>query len=124
MARIRSALRGGLPPEAFVLGDLSIDYHERRVTLAGRRVETTASEFHLLRELSVNAGRVMTYDSLLRKVWGRAGSGDVRPIRSVIKKLRRKLGDDAMKPTYISTVHRVGYRMAKPAERQEPSPDQ
>ena len=124
VARIRSALRGrGLPPEPFVLGDLSIDYHERRVRLAGRVVETTATEFHLLRELAVNAGRVMTYDILLRKVWRRAGSGDIRLIRAVIKNLRRKLGDDAKKPTYISTVHRVGYRIAKPADLQQPSPD-
>ena len=124
VARIRSALRGrGLPPEPFVLGNLSINYHERRVRLAGRHVETTATEFHLLRELAVNAGRVMTYDILLRKVWKRAGSDDIRLIRAVIKNLRRKLGDDAKKPTYISTVRGVGYRIAKPADLQEPSPD-
>ena len=124
LAKIRSKLRGrGLPPEPLVLGNLSIDYHERRVTVAGRRVETTATEFHLLCELSVNAGRVLTYEMLLRKMWRRAGSGGIRSIGSVIKKLCRKLGDDAMKPTCISRVHRVGYRMAKPAERQGPIPD-
>ena len=123
VARIQSALRGrALPPEPFVLGDLSIDYHERRVALAGRPVETTATEFNLLRELSVNAGRVVTYDLLLRRVWSKPGSGDVRAIRAFIKKLRQKLGDDANNPTYISTVHRVGYRMAKPPDPHEPSP--
>ena len=116
VARIRSALRGrALPPEPFVLGELSIDYHERRVALAGRPLETTATEFALLRELSVNAGRVVTYDALLGKVWARPKSGDVRAIRAFIKKLRRKLGDDAKRPKYISTVHRVGYRMARPS---------
>ena len=125
VARIRSALRGrALPPAPFVLGDLSIDYHERRVALAGRPVETTATEFNLLRELSVNAGRVVTYDLLLRKVWAKPESGDVRAIRAFVKKLRHKLGDDAKQPTYISTVHRVGYRMAKPADLQEPGPEQ
>ena len=125
VARIRSALRGrALPPEPFVLRGLSIDYHERRVALAGRLLETTATEFDLLRELSVNAGRVVTYDSLLRKVWTRSESGDVRAIRAFVKKLRHKLGDDAKQPTYISTVHRVGYRMAKPADLQEPGPEQ
>ena len=125
VARIRSALRGrALPPEPFVLGDLSIDYHERRVALAGRPVETTATEFNLLRELSVNAGRVVTYDLLLRRVWAGAESGDVGVIRAYVKKLRHKLGDDAKQPTYISTVQRVGYRMAKPADLQGPGPEQ
>ena len=123
VARIRTALRArALPPEPFVLGDLSIDYNERRVALAGHPVETTATEFNLLRELSVNAGRVVTYELLLRNVWNSSGSRDVRVIRAFIKKLRHKLGDDAKKPTYISTVHRVGYRMAKPAELREPGP--
>ena len=121
VARIQAALRGrGLPPEPFVVGDLSIDYHERRVTVAGRPVETTATEFDLLRELSVNAGRVTTYELLLRRVWGKKAKSDVRAIRAFVKKLRQKLGDDAMKPTYIFTVHRVGYRMAKPADAQAP----
>ena len=125
VARIRSALRGrALPPAPFVLGDLSIDYHERRVAVAGRPVETTATEFNLLRELSLNAGRVVTYDLLLRKVWRGGGSSDVRAIRAFVKKLRQKLGDDAKRPTYISTVHRVGYRMTKPADLQRPRPDQ
>ena len=124
VARIRSALRGkALPPEPFVLGDLSIDYQERRVAVAGRTVETTATEFNLLRELSVNAGRVVTYDSLLQRVWQKSTHGDVRAIRAFVKKLRQKLSDDAKQPTYISTVHRVGYRMAKPPDLQEPGPD-
>ncbi len=125
VARIRSALRGrALPPEPFVLGDLSIDYHERRVALAGRPVETTATEFNLLRELSVNAGRVVTYDLLLRRVWAGTESGDLGLIRAYVKKVRHKLGDDAKQPTYISTVNRVGYRMAKPADLQAPGPEQ
>ena len=119
VARIKAALRKreapewAEPSEPFVFGDLAIDYAERRVTLAGTAVQLTAIEYGLLFELSVNAGRVMTYDRLLRRVWGLRGSGDSRRVRTAAKQLRRKLGDDANNPTYILNEPRVGYRMAK-----------
>ena len=78
-ARVQAALRRRAEPsEPFRLGDLAIDYGGRRVTLAGRRVELTATEYELLRVLSVNAERVMTHDSLLRQVWSRTESGNTR----------------------------------------------
>ena len=119
VARIKAALRKreapewAEPSEPFVLGELTIDYAPRRVTLAGRPVQLTAIEYGLLFELSVNAGRVMTYDRLLRRVWGLRGSGDSRRVRTAAKQLRRKLGDDANNPTYILNEPRVGYRMEK-----------
>ncbi len=117
LARVQAALRRrDEPPEPFRLGDLAIQYPERRVTLAGRPVQLTATEYDLLRVLSVNAGRVVTYDSLLRQVWGRQGSGDFRPVRAFVKKLRRKLGDNATSPTYVFTERQVGYRMANPGD--------
>ncbi|MXZ40390.1 MAG: response regulator [Caldilineaceae bacterium SB0666_bin_21] len=115
-ARIRAALRKlavSEPSEPFVLGDLTIDYVDRAVTLAGRPVELRVIEYRLLTELSANGGRVVTYEQLLQRVWGNRGSDDLRPMRTVIKKLRRKLGDDAANPTYIFTEPRVGYRMPK-----------
>ena len=119
VARIKAALRKreapewAEPSEPYVFGDLTIDYARRRVTLAGRPVQLTAIEYGLLFELSANAGRVMTYDRLLRRVWGLRGSGDSRRVRTAAKQLRRKLGDDANNPTYILNEPRVGYRMAK-----------
>ena len=68
-------------------------------------------------ELSANSGKTLTYDRLLERVWERRGGGDLRPMRSAVRSLRRKLGDDAANPTYIFTEARVGYRMAK-AEKQ------
>ena len=124
VARIKAALRKreapewAEPSEPYVLGDLTIDYAERRVTLAGRPVQLTAIEYGLLFELSANAGRVMTYDRLLRRVWGLRRSGDSRRVRTAAKQLRRKLGDDANNPTYILNEPRVGYRMPK-GEMQE-----
>ena len=122
VARIKAALRKreapewAEPSEPFVLGDLAVDYAERRVTLAGRPVQLTAIEYGLLFELSVNAGRVLTYDRLLRRVWGLRRSGDSRRVRTAAKQLRRKLGDDANNPTYILNEPRVGYRMEKGEE--------
>ena len=115
-ARIRAALRkraASEPSEPYVLGDLTIDYAERRVTLAGRPLPLIAMEYRLLAELSANAGRLLTYEHLLERVWGEKSSGDVRPMRTIVSKLRRKLGDDADNPIYIFTEPRVGYRMPK-----------
>ena len=122
VARIKAALRKREAPEwaepskPYVFGDLTIDYAERRVTLAGRPVQLTAIEYGLLFELSANAGRVMTYDRLLRRVWGLRSSGDSRRVRTAAKQLRRKLGDDANNPTFILNEPRVGYRMEKGEE--------
>ena len=115
-ARIRAALRkraASEPSEPYVLGDLTIDYAERRVTLGGRPLPLIAMEYRLLAELSANAGRLLTYEHLLERVWGEKSSGDVRPMRTIVSKLRRKLGDDADNPTYIFTEPRVGYRMPR-----------
>ena len=124
VARIQAALRKRVAPdphsqrEPYRLRNLTIDYAEQVVTLNDHPVQLTATEYRLLYELSVNAGRVMSHDQLLRRVWGMEVLGDARLVRSFVKKLRRKLGDDARNPTYIFTVSRVGYRMAK-AEEQE-----
>ena len=114
VARIKAALRKRTlsePAVPFVLGDLTINYAQRLVTLAGKPVDLTAIQYRLLVELSVNAGRVLTYEYLLRRVWGTDGDADVRPMRTSISAVRRKLGDDADNPTYIFTELRVGYRM-------------
>ena len=117
VARVRAALRQhDEPPEPFRLGDLAIDYADRRVSVAGRALQLTATEYEVLRLLSVNAGRVVTYASLLQKVWNETEVADRRPLRSIVKLLRRRLGDDAAKPTYIFNERQVGYHMAKPGK--------
>ena len=122
VARVRAALRRQTEPyrtepsEPYVLGDLTIDYAEQRVTVAGRPVRLTASQYKLLYELSVNDGRVLTHDQLLRRVWGLTNSGDKRVLRTLVKKLRRKLDDDASNPTYIFAEPRIGYLMPKGQE--------
>ena len=113
-ARVRAALRKGDEADPFVLGELTIHYEQREVTMAGRPVRLTVTEYELLRVLSLNAGRVSTSDMLVRKVWGERETDDTKLVRTFIKKLRSKLGDDASRPTYILTERGVGYRMASP----------
>ena len=118
-ARIKSALLrrtvvGRLTlPDAYVQGELTIDFGEHQAIVAGYPVELTATEYALLYELSVNAGLVMTHDQLLRRVWGEGNSGDSGLVRTIVKRLRNKLGDDARNPAYIYTQSGVGYRMKK-----------
>ena len=115
-ARIRASLRrraAAEPLEPYALGDLIIDYAGRKATLAGRPLHLTPIEYRMLAELSANAGRVLTYEQLLGRVWSTRGGSDVRPIRTVVNNLRRKLGEGADDPTYIFTEPRVGYRMPK-----------
>ena len=115
VARIEAALRTyGQPSEPYRAGDLTIDYGRRQVTVTGRSVDLTATEYALLAALAENAGRVSTHDYLLRRVWGPINSGDTRLVRAFVKKLRRKLGEPAHDPRYIFTLPRVGYRMAAP----------
>ncbi len=117
-ARIRAALRRRAQPDRFVFGDLAIDYGRRKVSVNDRPVALTAREFGVLRVLSQRAGRIATYDTLLRKVWNRRGSGDPAPVRAVVKRLRRKLGDKADDPTLILNERGVGYRMRRTAGSQ------
>ena len=119
VARIRAALRNRAayePSEPFLLGDLVIDYAERSATIAGKPVQLIAIEYRMLAVLSANAGRTVPYEQLLQRVWRSEGLGDLRPMRTVVSSLRRKLGDDADNPTYIFTEPRIGYRMARGKE--------
>ena len=113
-ARVQAALRRLAERVPYRAGDLAIDYEQRRVTVDGRRVDLTATEYELLRVLSTGAGRVSTVDALLRQVWGGRRAGDPKLLRAFVKRLRRKLGDDAARPAYVFTERGVGYRMAAP----------
>ena len=121
IARIEATLRKGTGSgvgderEPYRIGDLTIDYSRRHVTVADSPVHLTATEYKVLFELSTNAGRVLTHEQLLQRVWGTEYSRDEGHfVRVIVGRLRRKLGDDANDPQYIFTEPRVGYRMAKP----------
>ena len=119
VARVRAALRrregsyqtGTAAP--YVYEGLAINYADRNVTLGGQQLRLTAREYAMLFELSINAGRTLTHDQLLRRVWSPGKPGDIRSLRTLMRRLRQKLGDDAVNPTYIFAESRVGYRMEK-----------
>ena len=115
-ARVGAALRRRAEAEPFVLDELTIDYDRRRVTLAGQPVSLTATEYELLRVLSVNAGKVLDYQALLRQVWGEREIRNAEVVRTFIKRLRQRLGEQASRPKWIFNERGVGYRMATPAD--------
>ena len=126
VARIRAALRRSEEPrlsasaEPFVVGDLTVNYSLREATLAGEPLVLTATEFHLLSELCYNAGHVVTYDQLMRRVWGAKKPNNRQTLRTHMKRLRQKLGDDIRNVRYIHTQSRVGYRMTRGDARSSP----
>ncbi|MXX06687.1 MAG: response regulator transcription factor [Gammaproteobacteria bacterium] len=118
VARVGAALRGRVPVEPFALDGLVIDYERRRVTVEGEEVTLTATEYELLRILSAEAPRVVSTASLLRWAW----KGEFDPklrfdthrVRTFVRKLRRKLGDNGPRPRLILNEWGVGYRMGAP----------
>ena len=116
-ARVQAALRLHANLEMFVLGDLTIDYDRRRVTVGGRPVALTPTEFRLLQALSANAGRALSYDALLRQAWNGRRYANPKLVRTFIQQLRAKLGDDSANPAYVLTERGFGYSMPRPGER-------
>ena len=100
-----------------MLSRLKIDYDRHRVAVAADAVDLTPTEYEFLRVLSLNAGRVVTYDTLLRQVWSERSSADANLVSIFVRNLRRKLGDDTANAAWIFSERGVGYRMADPGER-------
>ena len=101
-----------------MVGDLAIDYEHRRVTVGGEALELTVIEYELLRVLSLDAGRVVTFETLLRLVWGKDNEkAKANLVRNFVRNLRRKLGDSPDNPVYLFNERGVGYRMAKLPDR-------
>ncbi len=119
-ARVRAVLRRmgsqDKPNEAvFRHKDLTVDFTSHRVTVRDTELKLTSTEYKLLSYISLNAGRVITPDQLLYKVWGEEYIGAPHLLQVNIARLRKKLGDDAKQPSYIMTRPGIGYIMAKPA---------
>ena len=118
LARIRSALRNrrygdqdGLVGEAFNVSDLRIDFARRQVTLSGREVRLTQTEYNIVTVLAHHAGRVMTYAAIIRAVWGTTDDGSIKKLQVNMANIRKKLGERPGERRYISNELGVGYRM-------------
>lgn len=119
VARVRAVLRrsaasvGGTDAVAPIrTGDVEIDPSRMRTTVAGRPVELTPTEFHLVATLAAEPGRVFTRGQLLERIHGVAFDSYERAIDAHVKNIRRKLEPEPGTPRYVLTVHGVGYRFA------------
>ena len=114
MARVRVAFRklGKAPDDPVLQVDaLSMDLSHRTVTVDGREISLTPTEYDLLRILLQNVGKVITHQHLLRQVWGTAYESEMHLLRVNISNLRAKIEPDPARPTYIHTEPGVGYRV-------------
>jgi two-component system response regulator VicR len=118
-ARVRAVLRRvsaweEVPEPEFSSADLVIDFARHMVTLKGKELDLTATEYRLLSYLARNAGMVVTPDQILEKVWGEEYVGEHHLLQVNVARLRQKLRDDARDPQYILTKTGIGYSMKKP----------
>ena len=121
VARVRAALRRGRPEEGAAVdrnevlevGEVKLDAARHEVSVRGERVSLPLKEFELLELLLANAGRVLTRDVLIDRVWGPNYYGDTKTLDVHVKRLRAKVEDDPAHPVRIVTVRGVGYRYEK-----------
>ncbi len=118
LARIKTALRHSNAvqisptPPSFTVDDLEINFALRRVTVRGKPVRLTPTEYSLLQQLVLNAGKVLTHSMLLQRVWGQQYHSEREYLRVFIGRLRKKLEPDPRNPKYILTDPGVGYHFA------------
>jgi len=120
-ARLRAAVRrahASLVDEtaAIRIGEIELDPARRQVKRAGTPIHLTPKEFELLHFLMSNAGLPVTYGRILKAVWGPEYGGELEYLRTFVRQLRKKLGDDAASPKYLVTDPQVGYRFKAEAD--------
>lgn len=122
LARIRTALRhtrSGASSDSvsrsglFTVGNLTIDYNKHHVLVDGENVHLTQNEYKIVSLLGKNAGKVLTYDAILRELWGPAAKGNNQVLRVHMANIRRKIEKNPAEPEYIFTEVGVGYRMVE-----------
>jgi DNA-binding response OmpR family regulator len=116
LARIRVALRhvgeeGDAESAPLTVGDLCIDFRQRRVSLRGKEVRLTPIEYRILTTLARNAGKLVTHRQLLKEVWGPDRVLDKHYLRVYITYLRRKIEPHPARPQYVLTEQGIGYRL-------------
>ena len=121
VARMRAVLRraplddgGDGPSDAVEVGDVRLDPDRHEVTIRGVPTALPLKEFELLGLLLVHAGRVLTRDTLIDRVWGADYVGDTKTLDVHIKRLRSKVEDDPSNPTRIVTIRGLGYKYEVP----------
>jgi DNA-binding response OmpR family regulator len=126
IARIRAILRRTAaqpaeelretPPGPVSVGGLHVDFAARRARLDDDELQLSRKEFDLLAELIRNAGRVVTREQLMDRVWDENWFGSTKTLDVHVRWLRQKLRDDPAAPRYLHTVRGVGFRFTAPEE--------
>jgi len=133
LARIRAALRHTRTPAGsralantgkFRARGLEIDYDAHRVTLCGEEVRLTQLEYRLVSLLGLHAGKVLTYDFLMKELWGPGAKNDNQILRVNMANIRRKLEKNPAQPEYLFTEIGVGYRMTEEDAELPPRKDE
>ena len=124
LARMRSILRnnrrgseeGKLPGGKFTSGELTLDYDARQLFLGNSEIKLTQTEFNILALLSEHFGKVLTYATIIKEVWGVTDSGSVKKLQVNMANIRKKLSMKPGENRYIHNELGVGYRMHNDAE--------
>jgi two-component system KDP operon response regulator KdpE len=121
VARVRVALRhvaqaagGAADAASFSTGELVLDFAHRRVSMAGREVHLTPTEYEVLKYLARHVGKVITRRTLLQGVWGPEYTSEDHYLHVFIGQLRRKIEPEPSRPRYLLTEPGVGYRLRPP----------
>lgn len=122
LARIRTALRHARNVASsetvsgtglFTAGDLTIDYNKHQVLVSGKNAHLTQNEYRIVSLLGIHAGKVLTYDFILKELWGPGASDNNQVLRVHMANIRRKIEKNPAEPEYIFTEVGVGYRMVE-----------
>ena len=118
LARVRASLRihrmhlqAATPGSVFTLEDMQIDYDRRQVTVDGKVIHLTQTEFNIISFLSCHPGKVMTYAAIIGSIWGGMDDGSVKKLQVNMANIRKKLGCKPGENRYIINELGVGYRM-------------
>jgi len=118
IARVKTAFRHRGDPTvapaqpSFTFNGMEINFAKRRVTVSGKEITLTPTEYSLLQHLAVNSDKVLTHSMILQSVWGTEYSSEKEYLRVFVGRLRRKLEPDPKNPKYIQTIPGVGYHLA------------
>ena len=122
LARVRTAIRHTRPASGnaaisqrgtYTGGAMVIDYNKHQVLVRGENVKLTLSEFRIVALLGKYAGKVLTYDFIIKELWGPRASGDNQILRVNMANIRRKIEKNPAAPEYLFTEVGVGYRLAE-----------
>ena len=122
LARVRTAIRHTRTSSCndeiaqkgtYTVGDLTIDYNKHQALVCGQNVKLTLSEFRIVALLGKYAGKVLTYDFIIKELWGPRAGGDNQILRVNMANIRRKIEKNPAEPEYLFTEVGVGYRLAE-----------